>query len=161
MCSSSRPRALQAASRSEATSCAEGSADGSASPWMYECAISLWRSSSAASASLALPEPSAEVTGARSSSESASERLRSGPGCADEEVGVEGAEVGVDGACASAAGGGGGFWRRSRMDLAVCESLECALLRHEAFLMSFSRKGVKTSTRRGSDSGGVGGGAAV
>jgi len=108
---------------------------------------------------LALPEPSAEVTGARSSSESASDRLRSGPGCADEEVGVEGAEVGVDGACASAAGGG--FWRRSRMDLAVCESLECALLRHEAFLMSFSRKGVKTSTRRGSDSGGVGGDAAA
>ena len=47
------------------------------------------------------------------------------------------------------------------MDLAVCESLECTLLRHEAFLMSFSRKGVKTSTRRGSDSGGVGGGAAA
>jgi len=110
---------------------------------------------------LALPEPSAEVTGARSSSESASDRLRSGPGCADEEVGVEGAEVGVDGDCASAAGGGGGFWRRSRMDLAVCESLECTLLRHEAFLMSFSRKGVKTSTRRGSDSGGVGGDAAA
>lgn len=47
------------------------------------------------------------------------------------------------------------------MDLAVCESLECALLRHEAFFMSFSRKGEKISTRRGSDSGGVGGGAAT
>jgi hypothetical protein len=46
------------------------------------------------------------------------------------------------------------------MDLAVWESLECALLRHEAFLTSFSRKGTKASTRRGSDSGEDSGGGA-
>ena len=98
--------------------------------------------------------------GERSSSESSSERLRSGPGCQEEEVGVEG-EVGVDGVCAAVGEGGGGLWRRSRMDLAVWESLECALLRHEAFFTSFSRKGTKASTRRGSDSGEDSGGAAA
>lgn len=122
--------------------------------------MSLWRSSSAASASLALPEPSAEEMGERSSSESSSERLRSGPGCHEDDVGVDG-EVGVDGVCAAVGEEGGGFPRRSRMDLAVWESLECALLRHEAFFTSFSRKGTKASTRRGSDSGEDSGGAAA
>jgi hypothetical protein len=40
------------------------------------------------------------------------------PGCAEEAVGAVG-DVDVDGACASTAGGGEGFWRQSRMDLAV------------------------------------------